>query len=161
MAMRYTPGQLRNVLELSQETYRHWKKVLPPLRVEKGHSPCFTAGDLIAVSVVQCLVTECGLRVSALSGISENLFKVCNVSSWPALERGTLAIEVRQGSVRLQLETSEVVAFGPLVLLPLREIVKDLRAQLVTVGEEESQATLRLPLTPLHTPQDTASRSGR
>lgn len=159
--MRYTPGQLRVALGIPQETYRHWKKVLRPLQVEKGHSPCFSAGDLVAVAVVQCLVIDCGVRVSALAAVADTLFKLCNVTPWPALERGTLAIEVRQGSVRLQSETAEFLAPSPLTLLPLRKMVESLRSQLVSAGAEEAQSTLRFPLAPLSVPQSVASRSGQ
>ena len=160
--MRYTPGQLRDALGLPQETYRHWKKAIAPLRLERGHSPCFTAGDLVAVAALQRLTSDCGLRVSAMSGAAEALFRVCNTSAWPALERGTLVIGVRQGTVRLQPETTEVVAHEPQILLPLRGIVGRLRAQLVAAADgANDQGALLLPPTALTIPSHGAvSRGG-
>ena len=46
MTVRYTPGQLRDAVGISQETYRHWKKALPPLRGGAGHGPRFSVGEL-------------------------------------------------------------------------------------------------------------------
>ena len=48
MTVRYTPGQLRDAVAMPPETYRHWKKVLAPLRRNNTRqSPCFTAGGLV------------------------------------------------------------------------------------------------------------------
>ena len=67
MTVHYTPGQLRTVARIPVETFRHWKKALPPLRRDRGHSPCFTPGDLVAVAVVRTLSNDLGLRVSEVA----------------------------------------------------------------------------------------------
>ncbi len=94
MTVLYTPGQLRSAILIAPETYRHWKKALAPLRRGRGHSPCFSSGDLVAVSVVQALATNMAIRVGALAPIAETLFTLCNLSPWPALERAKLVIDV-------------------------------------------------------------------
>jgi hypothetical protein len=69
-SVNYTPGQLRDAVGIGQETYRHWKKALAPLRRDAGHSPCFTAGDLLAAAIVKTFVANYGMRVSALSALA-------------------------------------------------------------------------------------------
>ena len=70
MTVNYTPGQLRDAVGIGQETYRHWKKALAPLRRDAGHSHCFTAGDLLAAAIVKTFVANYGMRVSALSALA-------------------------------------------------------------------------------------------
>jgi len=82
MAVNYTPGQLRDAVGIGQETYRHWKKALAPLRRDAGHSPCFTAGDLLAAAIVKTFVANYGMRVSALSALAGG--RHCHVWMSPA-----------------------------------------------------------------------------
>ena len=93
MTIRYTPGQLRNAAAVPPETYRHWKKVLAPLRRNTRQSPCFTAGDLLAVALVRT-ISGFSIRVGSISLIAEELFRVCNDTSWPILERSRMIIDL-------------------------------------------------------------------
>ena len=79
----YTPGQLRDAVAVPQETYRHWKKVLTPLRRDTRRSPCFTVGDLLAVELVRTM-TGFPIRGGAISAITEELLRICNDTSWPS-----------------------------------------------------------------------------
>src|SRR5271169_2835273 len=76
--LQYTPGQLRALVGIPQETFRHWKKALGPLRRGRGHSPCFAPGDLVAVAVARVLVTDIGVRIGALEQVADTLFRICN-----------------------------------------------------------------------------------
>jgi hypothetical protein len=149
LSLRYTPGQLRTAAVIAPETYRHWKKALAPLRRHKGHSPCFSAGDLVAVAVVRVLTIEFEIRVSALSPLGEKLFSLCNSGPWPTLERGRLMIDVPGRIVQFQPEPGEPTAEGPILLMPLGPIIARLRDQLLAAGEPENQTMLRFPPTSL------------
>src|SRR5689334_13405855 len=118
MSVRYTPGQLRGAAGVSSETYRHWKKALAPLRRYRGHSPCFTLGDLLAVAVVRAL-SDLGIRVGALTEIAEQLFALCS-AAWPTLERGRLVVNLQGSKVEFLSELSEQIIDGLVVIVPLR-----------------------------------------
>ena len=124
----YTPGQLRDAVGIGQETYRHWKKALAPLRREAGHSPCFTAGDLVATAVVKILVAVHGMRVSTLSSVAESVFGECNSRSWPILERSLLILNIAGGSVSIQPEGGGLILDGPAMVVPLGTLIESLRA---------------------------------
>jgi hypothetical protein len=149
VSLHYTPGQLRSAAAIPPETYRHWKKALAPLRRQKGHSPCFSAGDLVAVAVVRVLTIEFGIRVGILAPLGESLFAVCNSAPWPTLERGRLTIDVPAAIVQFQQESGDPIVGSPTLLVPLRPIITHLRDQLLAVGEAEDQTMLRFPPTPL------------
>lgn len=144
MAVNYTPGQLRNAIGIGQETYRHWKKALSPLRREAGHSPCFSAGDLLATAIVKILVVDYGMRVSALSALADGVFDECNARSWPTLERSILVLDLADARVAIQSEGSGLTLDGPVLVVPLRVLIESLRRTLLA-GDGDGQEMLRFP----------------
>ena len=158
MTVKFTPGQLRGVVNIPPETYRHWKKALAPLRRDRGHSPCFTPGDLVAVAVVRELSNDLGMRVSVLASIADSLFELCNSAPWPVLERGKLLIDLPQTKVEYRSELPEKPIEGLTIVIPLRPIVKQLRDQLLATNEASDQQTLLFPLTAVASPGLTAAR---
>ena len=153
MTVRYTPGQLRDAAALPPETYRHWKKALAPLRRDTRQSPCFTAGDLLAVAVVRSM-TRAFIRVGALSVIAEELFRLCNDTSWPVLERSRMIVDLVNQCIELQPESEDVDLDFPALVCPLRPLVGQLRDALLTDGEPDQQ---RLNLPPVPLPSTTAA----
>ena len=143
MAVNYTPGQLRNAVGIGQETYRHWKKALTPLRREAGHSPCFTAGDLLATAIIRILVVDYGMRVGVLSELADSVFSECNARSWPTLERSLLVLDLVEKQVTSQPEGSRLALDGPAVVVPLRTMIDNLRRTLL--AGDDGQETLRFP----------------
>jgi hypothetical protein len=144
-----------------QETYRHWKKALAPLRRGTGHSPCFTPGDLLSVAIVRVLTVDLAVRVGALSAIAEALFEACNAISWPILERSKLNIDLATGRLQISPELENVVSETPVIVIPLRPLVSHLRGALLTDGEVDNQETLRFPPTPQPSKTKAVSTRGR
>jgi hypothetical protein len=155
----YTPGQLRSAISIAPETYRHWKKALAPLRRRQGKSPCFSSGDLVAVSVIRSLATDMAIRVGALAPIAETLFELCNLSPWPALERGKLVIDMPGAQLQLRPELAEVVSDQPFITVPLSPLVARLREQLLAASDGREQASLLFPPMPINAAA--SARGGR
>lgn len=148
MTVRYTPGQLRDAAAVPPETYRHWKKVLTPLRRNNSRqSPCFTAGDLLAVALVRTL-TGFSVRVGSIAPIAEELFRLCNDTSWPILERSQMIIDLGNQRLELQPESESIALDSPALVCPLKPLVDHLREALLTGGEPE-QRRLSLPPVPV------------
>jgi hypothetical protein len=147
MSVQYTPGQLRNAVGIPPETYRHWKKALAPLRRDRGHSPCFTPGDLLAVAVVRVLSVDMAMRVGSLTQIAETLFELCNSAPWPILERGKLIFDFSNSQVQFRPELAGNLNERPVAIVPLRHIIAHLRDHLLAVGKPDTQGTLRFPPT--------------
>lgn len=152
MSVQFTPGQLRNAASISPETYRHWKKKLDPLRRARGHSPCFTAGDLVAVAVVRTLCLDLSIRVGTLAPIAYTLFDICNSLSWPVLERGMLVVDIPHEHLEFRSEIFNTFGERALVMVPLRLIVVQLRDQLLSISQLNEQQTLRFPPNPVAAP---------
>jgi hypothetical protein len=159
VTLLFTPGQLRSAVSIAPETYRHWKKALAPLRRGRGHSPCFSSGDLVAVSVIRSLAVDMAVRVGALTPIAETLFELCNLSPWPALERTKLVVDIRGGQLQLRPELAEIVSNQPLITIPLGPMVARLRGQLLVASDDQEQTSLRFPPMPISAPA--SARGGR
>ena len=148
MTVRYTPGQLKDAVGISQETYRHWKKALPALQGGAGHGPRFSVGDILAVVVVKILTNDFAIRIGAISVIAHALFETCNAVPWPALERGKLVVNLAGGGLQF-IHDTESTGFGiPVLVIPLQSSILRLRAALLTELNRDSQRSLPFPPTP-------------
>lgn len=161
MPVNYTPGQLRSAIGIPQQTYRHWKKALAPLRRDRGHSPCFTAGDLVAVAVIRALSMDMAMRVGSLAPVAEMLFESCNSAPWPTLERGKFLFDIPNAQVQFHLELAEAHYEGPMAIVPLRPIITHLRDRLLAAGTDDTQETLRFPPTALVSTGAASQRRGQ
>jgi len=83
--MRYLPAQVKEALGISEETFRHWRRALPPLKGKRGYGPCFSPGDLLALKVVAQLHAF-GIQVRHLTPHAEVLFRTCSQSAWFGLD---------------------------------------------------------------------------
>jgi hypothetical protein len=143
--LKFTPGQFREILSLSQDTFRHWKQALGPLSERNGYRPCFDPGDLLAVAVIKALVDDGGLRISALSPLAEQLFEACNAASWVALERSVFRFELGVGRLTVASETHPPSVSGTAIYVQLRPILADLRERLLMGQDAARQQSLRFP----------------
>jgi hypothetical protein len=147
--MLYTPGQLRKAVSITPETYRHWKKTLGPLRRASGHSPCFSASDLIAVAVIRSLTIDLSIRISALRPVGEPLFELCNSTAWPVLERSKLLIDLPGAQLELSSDLADTMSDRPSISIPLRSVLEGLREHLLAEGDHHKQSSLRFPPFPI------------
>lgn len=145
--MKLSPGQVREVLEISPETFRHWRTALAPLEARKGYRPCFTHGDLLAMAFVKALTDDAGIRVAYLKSIAVSLFKHCSGQSWAGIERTVLIIEPSRSRIRFIPETQIPQPEGVGIVVPCRPIVTSLRERLRMETEVIDQENLRFPPT--------------
>jgi len=146
--VKYTPLQIRQIVGISQETLRHWRRVLTPLKERNGYAPCFTAGDALALKIIKEIVETLQVRVQAFQPMAGELFKICCGINWPRLEQQYLvirfadkSIEARQGSAMLQDTEADAM-----VVIALRPHIEGLRSRLT---ESDSQHQCEIPFPPL------------
>ena len=160
MAVLYTPGQLCSATAISQQTYRHWKKALAPLRGRARQGRCFSVGDLLAVAIIRNLTADFAVRVGAISSVAESLFETCNTAPWPVLERGKLVVDLANGRLQFLQATDHVACQTPMLVIPLESMVEHLRGALLTDGGVDSQELLRFPPTAVRSRIEAESVSG-
>lgn len=148
--MRLTPGQVRDVVDVPVETFRHWRGALTCLQGKNGHAPCFTMGDALGFAVVRQLVDHIGMRISAVAAVGGPLFDVCNMTSWHVLEDSYLLIDITGAHVDRVHVLPAQPATEVAVVVGLRPLVEKLRGQLLP-GELDTQTSLPFP--PVHLPK--------
>lgn len=143
--MKLSPGQVREILGLTQDTYRHWKAALSPLADRNGYRPCFTYGDLFAMALIKALTDDAGVRVGALHAVAASLFDHCGMHSWTELERSTLVLELARVQVTFVPEQHLPKLDGIGLVVPCRRIALDLRERLLMDKEPVDQGNLHFP----------------
>lgn len=144
--MQFTPGQLREMVGISVETFRHWKRVLPPFANSRRHAPCFSVGDLLAGGVVRRLTEGCGIRVGHLAGLSTEIARVCNSTAWAALERKALLIDLPGGTCRLASGTAKNESSDILLICEMAPVMRQLRETMLRSQGSDQRALLFPPV---------------
>jgi hypothetical protein len=155
----FTPGQLRNTVGLSVETFRHWKRVLPPFIDRRGRAPRFSIGDLLAASILRRLTDQCRVRVGHLTEISKEIVNLCNSISWAALENRSLIVDLINGACRIAKDQRDIETADLAVLCSLNPIMAELRDALLRSQKSPMQAHLVFP--PMEVGNDSPPRRSR
>ena len=136
--MKLTPAQFRDALGLTQETLRHWRRVLPPFQDLAGYAPVFTTGDLIAGAVIKRLVDTCGISVSKFTEQSIAIATTCNETPWPELSRCVLILSLEDATCVLRAESAKATAASLSISIPLGPILDGL-IQAIICDTDESK----------------------
>lgn len=140
--MRYLPAQVKEALRISEETFRHWRRALPPLQGRKGYGPCFTPGDLLALKVVAQLHTL-GIQVRHITPHAVDLFEVCSQSAWFGLN--DKAIAYRGNSISITAVSEARLPAQACVLVPLRPLIAELRQAFSDEETVPTQSDIAFP----------------
>jgi hypothetical protein len=142
--MLYTPGQLMSALGLTKQQWRTFRKALGRLDSGPGHSPCFSAGQLLATRTAQCVADRLQAPLTILSPLAGQLFSVCESAPWPQLERSKIAIDISGNAVEL-LPVEQTPGRAPIVVIvELRPLIVELREKLLE-ADVDDQSSLAFP----------------
>lgn len=144
--MKFTIGQLRETIGLSEETFRHWKRVLPPFAGHAGRAPSFSVGDLLAAAIFQHLTDRCGVRVGHLASVATKVFALCNSTPWTALDGKLLIIDFQGGGCLVTRDLSDAKGAGALMVCFLGPIIGQLRDALLKGQVPAAQTHLHFPV---------------
>lgn len=147
--MRYTQGQVRDLLNVPVETLRRWRDGLSALARHKGHGPTYSPGDVVALALIADLVNIYGVRVNTLAARLDELFELCHGCSWLTLETCVIVISADETRMMQADDRRRDVAGGTILSIPCRPIVERLRTKLVAAEIDNPQARLQFPITPL------------
>lgn len=139
--MLLTQAQVRQLVEISEETFRTWRDVLPMLKRPKG-KPAFSLGDVLALRILRDMVTVLGMKISTVGPYGPELFELCD----DAIAAQEAASHLKFGPDGFETLNNLRKLVGldqPTMLLPLRETIVALRSRLVSQGVE--QAALPFP----------------
>lgn len=154
--MKLTLGQVRGALQLSQDAYRHWKKVLLPLANRNGHKPSFSHGDLLALAIIKSLTDKIGVPVGDLDAVARSLFEQCAQEPWARFEKLVAIVQPQNGSLSFLPDTEVAPITLATIIIPCEPLVATLRMALMAEQAEEPQGALRFPLASVTTDRRSA-----
>lgn len=136
LAILFTVGQLRSAFALSKQEWRSYRQALAPLNQDSRRSPCFSAGDLLAIAVVRRVSKTLAAPLSTFSSLAGDLFALCGAYPWPQLERSYLLFDLQDLGVELvDLDRwHRPIEFG--LLIRLAPLVAEIRENLLAGGPD-------------------------
>lgn len=140
----YTPGQLRDAVGITKETFRYWKRELPELAQNPGHSPHFGPGALLATAILKQIVDVVGVSISRIAPIAPKLFAHCRETSWPELERSSALLFFEPLAIELVIYDLPYPSSAPLLVIPLQPVIGRIREHLLE-SDDLPQASLAFP----------------
>lgn len=141
--MRYTPAQLKEVLGITEETLRHWRRSFASLQGKRGYGPCFTPGDLLALKVVTQL-HALGISVGQLKSVAKDLFDVCSQGVWSNVENKVLVFDGQHMEVVTAGEEGRW-AQQTRIAVPLKSLVLQLQRRLSEEEGRQAQPEIVFP----------------
>lgn len=134
--MDYSPAYVMELTRLSPETFRHWRKVLPPLARRKGRKR-FSVGDILAILVLKEITSIFCIQIKGFAPVAERLFDICNVLNWESYKDKIMSINFEDLTidfVNRNTMVSEIPA--PLILVDISKHITRLKSKLL--GESTS-----------------------
>ena len=142
--LKLTPAQFRDSIGITQETLRHWRKVLPIFQGRSGYSPIFTTGDLVAGAIVKSLKDTCGISIKMFANHSIEIGKICNETPWTVLSSSTLILNLHDGDCFLISEKHKPEIANLSFAVPLSAIMESLTQGLL-LNTDQAQHLLYFP----------------
>jgi hypothetical protein len=127
--MRFTQAQVRQLVGISEETFRTWRKALTPLQGRPGHSPNFSAADVLALAAIEWMVHSLGIKISHLEMLAEDLFGACVRAAAPGMNAAYILVAKNE----VRLLPQQPLAFDMeegVILIPVKMLLKSLNASM-------------------------------
>ena len=148
--MRYTQGQVRDLLGISIDTFRIWREAIPALHQHKGHAPTFTPGDIVALAALSDLIHVFGVRVGSLSSQFNEMFLTCRGMSWQSLRDCVLTVHSHEFHlVSYSTTNQQFFRERAMISIPCAPIIERLHNSLLVAELHQAQGHLSLPPTAL------------
>jgi hypothetical protein len=84
--MHFSQKQIREELEIPQQTYRYWASCIPALRTRAGKGARLTFADAVGLAFTFRLCEQYGVRIGAVAAGLDDLFRQLNSRSWLELD---------------------------------------------------------------------------
>lgn len=153
--IKLSPQQVQSIVGVSRDTLRHWRTVLPPIKEHNGYSACFSASEVLAIMVINVLVKDFQVRVSALIPLSLDLFQICNGANWHKLHGSKLLINEGFRKVKIHPIESLLDISGAVIVLPLGLMIDHLQKELLG---DNLPVQVEMGSTPLTLPKEQVAR---
>jgi hypothetical protein len=120
-------AQILELLGITPDTLRHWKKALPPIAEKDGRADDYTYSELVSLGIVARAVQQVGVQVSLFTPVAKELFVTVAKLLESDFTGVTLYVDAR--SVGL-IDSRDLPDAEAMVLVRLQPVVDDLRSRI-------------------------------
>jgi hypothetical protein len=137
--MRLETAQVLELLGLTKETLRHWKKVIAPLSGRDGRSAGYTFDEVTALALIASAVRDLQVPISRFSPVAHRLFQ--GVADHVEDANTTTVLCITQGDVALY-PIDKLPGDACLALVRLAPVIRRLRLSLTPEPRSDPQLSL-------------------
>lgn len=136
-----TQGSLLKWAGVTDEQFRTWKRVLPPLQGRRGREERYSLGDLLALRTISRLLAS-GISVGKLASVATAIFGECQEDNWAKLEHQCVIIRAQDGYVVTANKASQVSCLSVCgaFVLDIGKEVTDLKRDLKMAPPESTDS---------------------
>lgn len=141
------PGDVCRYTGFDQSKLRYWRGKLRPLKNKAGNRRSYVPGELVALLVLDRLVTQIGCDIDKLASLAEAVFDAClGTHDWQQLEHHALVIQPTNKLAELHLAHSTAFSLDQdfTLIIALAPHIKALRGHLLNVQAAGSGSALPL-----------------
>ncbi|MEQ1613260.1 MAG: hypothetical protein ABL904_10945 [Hyphomicrobiaceae bacterium] len=137
--MRLETAQVLELLGLTKETLRHWKKVISPLAGRDGRSAGYTFDEVTALALIASAVRDLQVPISRFSPVAHRLFQ--GIADHVEDANTTTVLCITHGDVALY-PIDKLPGDACLALVRLAPVVRRLRLSLTPEPRSDPQLSL-------------------
>ena len=88
--IQFTQEQALLAVDISRETLRHWRKMIPYLAERSGKAARFSFSDLVALAITREIIESFGVSIASVEAGIETLFRVLAAARPGTLQTGVV-----------------------------------------------------------------------
>jgi len=130
------PGDVCRYTGFDESKLRYWRGKLGPLRNKAGNRRSYVPGELVALLVLDRLVTQIGCDIEKLASLAVAVFDAClRAHDWQQLEHQVLVIQPSKNLAELHFVHSTAFSLDQdfTLIVPLAPHVTTLRGYLLNI----------------------------
>lgn len=137
--IQYTSEQARSFAGVSPEAWRHWRKVVGKLAAKTGKKARFSAGEVIALTIVASAVSTLNVGIAGLAERWNDLFELCAQQRPSNLRSAFVIVTVEKVEL---VDADRLGRDRPAIIIPCGPIVDRLWTAAFSGVTDQAQAPL-------------------
>ncbi|HLF98555.1 MAG TPA: hypothetical protein VI457_15545 [Methylococcaceae bacterium] len=144
-AIQFTQEQARTIAEVSSQSLRHWRKLVPYLAGKSGKAARFTYADVIGLIATTQIVGNLGVSVGSMPMGIESLFRVLATTRLLDLQHSVILVGVDKTEICRANELSKFNPTAPTLVIPCDPLLEKMRGFILPDSAIDPQMNLPFP----------------
>lgn len=137
--MRFKPAQVLDLLEISSDTLRHWKKAIVPIATKDGRADGYSMAELLSLAIIARVTHHLKVQVSLFTDFSTKLFEWVEEMVEAGNFHQVLFIDQSQASLG---DPRQIPEADVLLAVKIWPIIEELRAKIGAINPHPNEPFL-------------------